>query len=617
MSTIDWIVLGATTLFIVAYGIRKSLGAKNLSDYVLANKSMKWWTIGLSIMATQASAITFLSTPGQGYDDGMGFVQFYFGLPIAAVVLSIVAIPLYHRLKVFTAYEFLEKRFDLKTRGVAAVLFLIQRGLAAGFTIYAPALILSTVLPWDTTWACVAIGVVVTTYTVLGGTEAVSQTQKLQMGVILVGMVIAGVMLVVKLPDNISFSNALGIAGKMGKLEVIDFSFDPANRYNVWSGILAGTFLMLSYFGTDQSQVQRYLGGKSITESRMGLLFNGMVKVPMQFLILLVGVLLFVFYQFEKPPINFNKASSEIVMDSRYADAYKVLESNYSDIHDKQKIALDAWDEALDNNQENSVSKNQAEVLSLDENLKKVRKQAKILIAKAEILAEGGSVDQYEEAEQLIAAALVNPPQSEADKLSLVQAEASIEQLNKTLKRDSDRIFLTFILDHLPVGVVGLLIAMILAASMSSTSSELNALGTTSVVDIYKRMLVKDKSDSHYLKASKSLTVLWGVYAIGFSLFADQLENLIQAVNILGSLVYGTILGIFMVAFFMKKIQGTAVFIAAIIAEILILYMYFFQPDSLAFLWYTPLGCFTVMIVATILQQVLPNSGAPTSQEYS
>lgn len=608
MSTIDWIVLGATTLFIVVYGIRKSVGAKNLSDYVLANKSMKWWTIGLSIMATQASAITFLSTPGQGYDDGMGFVQFYFGLPIAAVVLSIVAIPLYHRLKVFTAYEFLEKRFDLKTRGIAAVLFLIQRGLAAGFTIYAPALILSTVLPWDTTWACVGIGVIVTIYTVLGGTEAVSQTQKLQMGVILLGMLIAGVMLVVKLPENISFSNALGIAGKMGKLEVIDFSFDPSNRYNVWSGILAGTFLMLSYFGTDQSQVQRYLGGKSITESRMGLLFNGMVKVPMQFLILLVGVLLFVFYQFEKPPINFNKASSEIVMDSRYAEEYKQLETRYSAIHAQQKVALDAWDNALDNQDESRVTQQQQEVLSLDESLKGVRKQAKTLIAKAELLAAGEDVSKYEEAEAVLLRALSTPPQTEADKLTFSKAEETVENLNKTLKRDSDRIFLTFILDHLPQGVVGLLIAMILAASMSSTSSELNALGTTSVVDIYKRMVVKDASDKHYLNASKGLTIAWGVYAIGFSLFADQLENLIQAVNILGSLVYGTILGIFMVAFFMKNIQGTAVFIAAILAELLILYLYKFEPDTLAFLWYTPLGCFTVMILASILQRFLPKS---------
>ncbi|MEM8887913.1 MAG: sodium:solute symporter [Bacteroidota bacterium] len=603
MSWIDWMVLGATTLFIVVYGIWKSWGASNLSDYVLANKSMKWWTIGLSIMATQASAITFLSTPGQGYDDGMGFVQFYFGLPIAAVVLSIVAIPLYHRLKVFTAYEFLEKRFDLKTRGVAAVLFLIQRGLAAGFTIYAPALILSTVLPWDTTWACVAIGVVVTTYTVLGGTQAVSQTQKLQMGVILAGMVIAGVMLVLKLPENISFSNALGIAGKMGKMEVIDFNFDIENRYNVWSGILAGTFLMLSYFGTDQSQVQRYLGGKSITESRMGLLFNGMVKVPMQFLILLVGVLLFVFYQFERPPINFNKTSTEVVYNSQYADTYQELENTYAAIHARQRDALQAWDEALDNNDQKAVEQKQAEAQSLDDNLKTVREKAKILIAKAEMLEEGESIAKYEEAEAYI---LESQLAGGVDSVRLKAAKVTMGELKDNLKRDSDRIFLTFILDHLPVGVVGLLIAMILAASMSSTSSELNALGTTSVVDIYKRMLVKGKDDTHYLKASKGLTIMWGVYAIAFSLFADQLENLIQAVNILGSLVYGTILGIFMVAFFMKKIQGTAVFYAAIIAECIILYMYFFQPKALAFLWYTPLGCFAVMLFASIFQRFLP-----------
>ncbi|MEL6256048.1 MAG: sodium:solute symporter [Bacteroidota bacterium] len=611
MSWIDWMVLGVTTLFIVAYGIWKSWGASNLSDYVLANKSMKWWTIGLSIMATQASAITFLSTPGQGYDDGMGFVQFYFGLPIAAVVLSIVAIPLYHRLKVFTAYEFLEKRFDLKTRGVAAILFLIQRGLAAGFTIYAPALILSTVLPWDTTWACVVIGVVVTTYTVLGGTQAVSQTQKLQMGVILAGMVIAGVMLVLKLPDNISFSNALGIAGKMGKMEVIDFKFDIESRYNVWSGILAGTFLMLSYFGTDQSQVQRYLGGKSITESRMGLLFNGLVKVPMQFLILLVGVLLFVFYQFERPPINFNKTSTEVVQKSQYADTYTQLERNYSAIHARQRAALQAWDEALDNNDQAAVEQKQAEAQSLDENLNDVREKAKILIAKAEMLEAGESVAKYEEAEAyLLESQLLNNANGGVDSVRLKKARATMEELKDKLKRDSDRIFLTFILDHLPVGVVGLLIAMILAASMSSTSSELNALGTTSVVDIYKRMLVKDKDDGHYLNASKGLTIMWGVYAIGFSLFADQLENLIQAVNILGSLVYGTILGIFMVAFFMKKIQGTAVFYAAILAECIILYMYFFQPKALAFLWYTPLGCFAVMIFSVIFQKFQPKTEA-------
>lgn len=610
MSWIDWMVLGATTLFIVVYGIWKSWGASNLSDYVLANKSMKWWTIGLSIMATQASAITFLSTPGQGYDDGMGFVQFYFGLPIAAVVLSIVAIPLYHKLKVFTAYEFLEKRFDLKTRGVAAVLFLIQRGLAAGFTIYAPALILSTVLPWDTTWACVVIGVVVTTYTVLGGTQAVSQTQKLQMGVILAGMVIAGVMLVLKLPENISFSNALGIAGKMGKMEVIDFNFDIENRYNVWSGILAGTFLMLSYFGTDQSQVQRYLGGKSITESRMGLLFNGMVKVPMQFLILLVGVLLFVFYQFERPPINFNKTSTEVVYNSPYADTYQELENTYASIHARQREALQAWDAALDNQDQASVEQKQTEAQSLDENLNTVREKAKILIAKAEMLEAGESVQKYEEAEAYILESQLANQANGIDSVRLQKAEATMQELKDGLKRDSDRIFLTFILDHLPVGVVGLLIAMILAASMSSTSSELNALGTTSVVDIYKRMLVKGKDDSHYLNASRGLTIMWGVYAIGFSLFADQLENLIQAVNILGSLVYGTILGIFMVAFFMKKIQGTAVFYAAILAECIILYMYFFQPKALAFLWYTPLGCFAVMLFAVIFQRFLPKGEA-------
>jgi SSS family transporter len=577
MSIIDWIVLAGTILFIVGFGIWRSRGMNDLKGYFLSNRDMNWLTIGLSIMATQASAITFLSTPGQAFEDGMGFVQFYFGLPIATVILSVVVIPIYNRLEVYTAYEYLERRFDLKTRTIAAILFLMQRGLAAGFTIYAPALILSTVLGWQVSWTCVWVGLIVTTYTVAGGTKAVAVTQKQQMLVILSGMLIAGVILVLKLPEDISFGNAIQVAGKMGKLEAIDFSFDWNDRYNIWSGIIASTFLMLSYFGTDQSQVQRYLGGKSITESRIGLLISGMVKVPMQFLILFIGVMLFVFYQFERPALNYNPTETAQIQETKYGDQFRQLDIELDSVFRVKQPAIRNMLAAIESGNESEVQATQEKVRVLDSKVKELRDEAKGLLARNRLESKG------------------------ADPGSLTDSQVSAAK-----KKDSDRVFLTFVLNYLPHGLIGLLIAVILSASMSSTSAELNALATTSIVDIYKRMVNKTGTEKHYVFASKLLTFLWGMYAIGFALFADRLENLIQAVNILGSLVYGTILGIFLVAFFLKWVKGTEVFIAAVMAELIVLGFHFL-PDyiegfnGVGFLWYNVIGCLAVIGFALLL----------------
>ena len=578
MSILDWVVLVTTILAIVTYGIWKSRGSSDIRGYLLANKELKWWTIGLSVMATQASAITFLSTPGQAYDDGMRFVQFYFGLPIAIVIISAVAIPIYHKLNVFTAYEYLEKRFDLKTRTMGAVLFLAGRSIAAGLTIYAPALILSVLLGWEIQWLCVAIGLIVITYTVSGGTKAVSVTQKQQMLVILIGMVVAGVILVFQLPPDVSFIDALHIAGKMDKLNVITSpsslaEFDPKDRYNIWTGILGGTFLQLSYFGTDQSQVQRYLGGKSITESRLGLLFNAMFKVPMQFLILFVGVMLFVFYQFERPPLVFNSAERESIYQSKFADDFRQLEQDYLILGEQKESLIYEMEAARKGGNEGEMRAKQEELRAIEIEYRTVKQQADKLI-----LGNNRNAD-------------IN---------------------------DKDKVFLTFIINNLPQGLVGLLIAVILSAAMSSTSAELNALATTSVVDIYKRMMRREGSDKHFLNASRTLTLFWGLSAIAFALFASKLDNLIQAVNIIGSLFYGTILGIFVVAFFMRWVKGTAVFWAACVSQLVIVVIWLlpqprFFPESMAwldigFLWYNPIGCIIVCGVAALLQATLKQS---------
>lgn len=553
MNSIDWIILFGTLFFIVAYGVYKTRGSKNIESYLLGDKSMKWWTIGLSVMATQASAITFLSTPGLAYEDGMRFIQFYLSLPLAMIILSVTVIPIYYRLKVYTAYEYLENRFDLKTRTLAAMLFLVQRGLAAGITIYAPAIILSSILGWPLTVTNLVIGVLVIIYTVSGGTKAVSQTQKQQMAVMMGGMIIALIILIWKLPEYIQFGDAVEVAGNMGKLEMIDFSFDLSNRYTIWSGMLGSFFLFMSYFGTDQSQVQRYLTGKSIAESRLGLLLNGLLKIPMQFLILFIGVMVFVFFQFNQSPIFFNQAVKERVEQMEGGAAIKELEREYNLLFQEKKEVLER---AVDlEGEEKEAAYQQAQQLQEKEN--SLRAEVKKVIVEADPLAE---------------------------------------------PKDTDYVFITFVMNYLPHGLIGLLLAVIFSAAMSSTASELNALGSTTTVDIYKRSVRKEGSDLHYLYSSKWFTFLWGVLAIGFALYASLLDNLIEAVNILGSLFYGTILGIFLVAFYLKKIKGNAVFYAAIVAELLIILCY--MTTELAFLWLNPLGCGLVIGFALLFQQI-------------
>jgi len=558
MRPLDWIVLLGTLGFIVVYGIWKTRGSKDMEGYLKGDNSMKWWTIGLSIMATQASAITFLSTPGQAYEDGMRFVQFYFGLPIAMVIISITVIPIFYRLKVYTAYEFLENRFDLKTRSLAAFLFLVQRGLAAGITIYAPAIILSTMLGWSLTMTNLIIGVLVIVYTVSGGTKAVSVTQKQQMAVMMGGMVIAGFMVVSYLPENVGFDDAVAVAGKMGKMNVIDFSFDWDDRYNFWSGLTGGLFLALSYFGTDQSQVARYLGGKSIGESRLGLLFNGLLKIPMQFLILFIGVMVFVFYQFNQPPVFFNEAAKNKVYATPYAEELRGLETRHTVLFQEKQQAVQGLVTALKSEDEAAVTTAQGKVAALTSAGKQVREEVKELIAKA-------------------------VPGSET--------------------KDTDYVFISFVMKYLPTGLVGLLLAVILSAAMSSTASELNALASTTVVDIYKRNVKQHASPAHYVNASKLLTVAWGVIAILFATFASLLDNLIQAVNIIGSIFYGTILGIFLVAFYFKRIKGNAVFLAALLAEGVVLFCFYFT--DIAFLWFNVIGCACVVLFGFILQGMI------------
>ncbi|MBT4919554.1 MAG: sodium:solute symporter [Flavobacteriaceae bacterium] len=551
MQLIDWIVLGGTLAFIVLYGTYKTRHNKNVTDYLKGGNSSNWWTIGLSVMATQASAITFLSTPGQAFHDGMGFVQFYFGLPIAMIIISMVFIPLYHKLKVFTAYEFLETRFDLKTRTLTAVLFLIQRGLAAGITIFAPAIILSAVLGWDLITLNVIIGVLVIIYTVSGGTKAVSITQKQQMAVIFAGMFLTFLLILNYLPLDISFKNAIELAGVNGKLDVLDFSFDFDNRYTFWSGIIGGTFLALSYFGTDQSQVQRYLSGKSVRESQMGLIMNGLLKVPMQFFILLVGVMVFVFYQFNESPLNFNPSAIEDVRNSKFSSELNALEIEKKVLDQSIKEQQILYVHSENNEQRKVISD---DMVSLNDLKRDLRADTKKLILKA------------------------NP-----------DAETN----------DKDYVFIYFILNNLPRGLIGLLLAVILSAAMSSTASELNALASTTAIDLYKRN-VKAKSDSHYVKMSKWFTLCWGIIAISIACVANLFDNLIQLVNIIGSIFYGNVLGIFLLAFFINYVKSTSVFIAALITQIFIIY--FWYIDLMPYLWLNLVGCVLVIVIALLIQ---------------
>jgi len=553
LHVVDWIILSVTLISIVTYGTYVTRKNANVTDYIKGGSDSKWWTIGLSVMATQASAITFLSTPGQAFHSGMGFVQFYFGLPIAMVIICVVFIPIYHKLKVYTAYEFLEGRFDLKTRSLAAILFLIQRGLAAGITIFAPAIILSAVLGWDLLTLNIIIGFLVIIYTVSGGTKAVNVTQKQQMIIIFIGMLIAFFMIMSQLPENITFTNALEIAGASNKMEVLDFSFDLSNRYTVWTGILGGTFLMLSYFGTDQSQVQRYLSGKSVRESQLGLIFNGLLKVPMQFFILLIGVMVFVFYQFNASPLNFNPTVNDAIANSKYISEYQQLEAEHIEIENTKKLLF------IDGFQ----LKEKQQIQDLNERDLAIKAKSKLIIDK---------IDKE-------------------------------NTLDKIESNDKDYVFIHFILNNLPRGLIGLLLAVILSAAMSSTASELNALASTTAIDLYKRNVKGEKSDAHYVTASKWFTLVWGIVAISIACVANLFENLIELVNIIGSIFYGNVLGIFLLAFFFKKVNGNAVFKAALITQVLICLIFYFGIYNLeaqgldpiiSYLWLNFIGCILV-----------------------
>lgn len=559
MSLIDWSVLIFTLLSIIFYGVWKSRGTKNIEGYLLADRQLPWYQVGFSVMATQASAITFLSAPGQAYSDGLRFVQFYFGLPLAMIVICIAFIPVFQRLNVYTAYEYLENRFDNKTRSLTAFLFLLQRGLSTGITIYAPAIILSTILGVGIAYTTLFMGGAVILYTVYGGTKAVSYTQMLQMTIIFAGLFFAGYMVVHLLPKEVGFIDALHIAGKMGKMNAIDTKFDWNNRYNLWSGIIGGFFLQLSYFGTDQSQVGRYLTGKSIAQSRIGLVMNGLIKIPMQFLILLIGTLVFAFYQFHAPPVFFNKVEVESIRNSEYGPQYDSLERAYTIQHEHKRTQINEYVFAL--------HQNDAE-------------------------------------KQQMAGAALKASQIEADTIRAKTLRLVRKNTGSTKTNDTDYVFLSFVMEYLPMGLVGLLIAIIFLAAMGSTASGLNSLASTTIVDFYKRFHKREESEAYYLTASRWATVLWGLFCMVVAFFASRLgDNLIEVVNILGSFFYGTILGIFLVAFWMKTVKGTAVFYAALITEVFVIASWHF--NLMAFLWLNVLGCLMLMLLAWSIQRII------------
>ena len=570
MSWIDWTIMLGTLFTIVGVGVWKTRGAKDIQGFLKGDNAARWWTIGLSVMATQASAITFMSTPGQGFEDGMRFIQFYFGLPLAMIIISVVFIPLYYKLKVYTAYEFLESRFDRKTRVLTAGLFLLQRGLAAGITIYAPAIILSQILGWTLNFTVVFIGTLVIIYTVSGGTKAVSQTHKQQMAVIFAGMFCAFGILVWKLGDHLSFGQAVQVAGKMGKMNVIDLDFDLSNRYTLWSGLLGGLFLQLSYFGTDQSQVQRYISGQSIAQSRLGLMFNGLLKIPMQFFILLTGVLVFVFYQFHDAPVHFNELAVETVATSERSDDLTTLQNQFDAVARDKRTAILTMVDAMETGTADQVETARTEVMALHDASEEIRRETRDLVA------------------------AVAP---------------DIET------QDTDYIFIHFVMDMLPIGLVGLLLAVIFSAAMSSTSAELNALASTMTVDIYKRNVRSDGGERHELFMSRLFTAGFGVLAIAFALLASLFENLIEAVNILGSLFYGTILGIFLTAFFVRRVRGTAVFLAALVAEAGVIAIYVLDRKEVLeveYLWLNLIGCLLVVVLSLLFT---PWTGGPKRDE--
>ncbi len=560
MHLLDWIILLGTLFFILAYGIWATRRVKSTDNFLQGNHDLRWWTIGLSIMSTQASAITFISTPGQAFADGMKFVQFYFGMPIAMVFLAIFIVPIYYKLKITTAYEYLEQRFDLRMRTVTAVLFLIQRGVAAAISIYAPSIVFSLIFGWDLALTNILMVVFVIIYTTTGGSTAVSKTQELQMTVMLLGLITAFFIVLYKLPQGVDLGGAWQIASATGKSQVVDFDFNLKEKYNFWSGVLGATFLFLSYFGTDQSQVGRYLSGRSLKESQFGLLFNGFVKIPMQFLVLSVGLMVYVFYQFNPMPLHFNQHNRAIVENSAQASDFKNLENRNDSIFLLKQNTLSDLTLALKNEDPTKIADAKNDLKNFEDQRADLRKEAATLISKT---------------------------------------DASLDT------NDKDFVFINFVLKNLPAGLIGLILAMIFCASWSTTASELSALSATTVSDIYRRSFVKNQSDLHYLKVSRWATVLWGIFIVLFALQADLFENLIQAVNMIGSVFYGTILGIFFTAFFVKSVKGNAVFVAAIISQAVILSL-FFGVNRDYYLWYNPLGCFMVMGLGWLIEKVFP-----------
>ena len=568
MSLVDWIVMFGTLLFIALYGLYKTRKVHTAESYLRGDSERKWWEIGLSVMATQASAITFLSVPGQAYDDGLRFIQFYFGLPLAMIVIAIFFIPMFYKWKVYTAYEYLEQRFDVKTRTLTAVLFLVQRAFSTGITIYAPSIILSQLLGWSLPLTVIFIGGIVTMYILSGGSNAVAVTHKQQMLVIYTGMFAAFGYLIYYISDTFSFSETLQVAGALDKMNSITTGtesgkFDWGDRYNIISGLIGGLFLQLSYFGTDQSQVGRYISGASIRESRLGLLFNGLVKIPVQFFILLIGVCVFVFYLLNKPPVYFDTVSYAHAQDSPYAPQLQQLESQYT-------IALD-------------------------------HQQA--------VVQQLGAADHLQDETHIRELQLAH---AKTDSLRTAITEV-IKKANPGTDDDHDYIFIRFVTDFLPIGLVGLIFAVIFSASMSSTSSALSGLSTTFSVDIYKRLIRRDVSDHQHLQMSRWLTAGFGVLAIGFALISAQFDNLIEAVNVLGSLFYGTILGIFLTAFLVRKAYGSAVFLAACISECVILYLDFsvrfnwpLPTIEIGYLWFNVIGCGLVMIISWLISTTFP-----------
>ncbi|HUE14492.1 MAG TPA: sodium:solute symporter [Planctomycetaceae bacterium] len=564
MSPLDFVVLIGSMVGIAIYGMWRTRGRQDLTTYLKGDPNVKWAAIGISVMATQASAITFISTPGQGYQDGLGFVQNYFGMPLALIIIAAVFLPMYRRLNVYTAYEFLGHRFDTKTRLLGAALFLLQRGLAAGITIYAPAIILSTMLGWRLDLTIVLSGLLVIVYTVAGGSEAVTLTQKYQLAIIFGGMVTAFVVLLARLPANLSLTDALTVAGGFHKLQAVDFSLDVKQRYTFWSGLLGGLFLSLSYFGTDQSQVQRYISGASLRESRLGLMFNAVFKIPMQFFILLLGCLIFVFYQFERPPVFFNETAWNHDAKHDPGERLRSLNQQFAAIHVEKEQLIHNWLDA---------------------------KHAGDRKAEAEARAQAqAALDR-----------------SEAVRADVKTALLAADPHAKT--NDSDYVFITFVLDHLPHGVIGLLVAAFFAAALSSKAAELNALGSTTTIDFYRHIIKRDASDAHYVAASKWFTLLWGLVALAFALFANLVENLIQAVNIVGSVFYGVVLALFLVAFFFRRVGGTAIFWGALTAQALVFILYF--SLNISYLWYNFIGCAACVLFSLLIQTALGSTNPP------